>query len=189
MDGRHAASARRGRDVVLVHGTPTSSVIWDGVTSRLSGKYRFHLFDLPGYGQPEKFDGQDVRLRSFAKVLAELIRFKGLKAPILISHDFGMATVFGCHLIEGTPVKAICISDGVVLSPWGTPFSRHPPRSQQRGHLRGGPGIRSSGDARSPHAYRDGQNTTRGYRGSADRPVAWRRRPKGILPADRAIRL
>lgn len=113
-----------GPDVVLVHGTPTSSVVWDGVVGRLKERYRFHLLDLPGYGQSEKFEGQEVRLRSFARVLGEWLEAKGLEDPILVGHDFGAGTVLGAHLIEKVPVTAICVSDGVVLSPWGTPFSR-----------------------------------------------------------------
>ncbi len=113
-----------GPDVVLVHGTPTSSIVWDGVVARLKERYRFHLLDLPGYGQSAKFEGQEVRLRSFARVLAEWLEAKGLDNPILVGHDFGGGTVFGAHLIEKVPVTAICVSDGVVLSPWGTPFSR-----------------------------------------------------------------
>ena len=113
-----------GPDVVLVHGTPTSSITWDGVVTRLKDRYRFHLLDLPGYGQSAKFEGQEVRLQSFARVVAEWLAAKGLEKPILVGHDFGAGSVFGAHLIEGVEVSAICISDGVVLSPWGTPFSR-----------------------------------------------------------------
>jgi pimeloyl-ACP methyl ester carboxylesterase len=114
-----------GIDVVLVHGTPTSSVVWGGVIQRLQHKYRFHVLDLPGYGQSDKFEDQDVRLRSFARVLNEWVQQLGLDNPILVGHDFGAATVFGAHLVEKLPVRAICVSDGVVLSPWGTAFSRH----------------------------------------------------------------
>lgn len=114
-----------GPDVVLVHGTPTSSVVWGGVVERLKHKYRFHLLDLPGYGQSEMSEDQNVRLRSFALVLTEFVQELGIDNPILVGHDFGAATVFGAHLVEKLPVRAICISDGVVLSPWGTAFSRH----------------------------------------------------------------
>jgi pimeloyl-ACP methyl ester carboxylesterase len=114
-----------GSDVVLVHGTPTSSVVWGGVIERLQHKYRFHILDLPGYGQSEMSEDQEVRLRSFARVLTEFVGEIGINAPILVGHDFGAATVFGAHLVEKLPVRAICISDGVVLSPWGTSFSRH----------------------------------------------------------------
>ena len=114
-----------GPDVVLVHGTPVSSIIWHGVVKRLQHKYRFHLLDLPGYGASEKFEAQDVRLRSFARVLAEWLTERDLAEPVLVGHDFGGATVMGAHLKEKATAKAICVSDGVVLSPWGTPFSRH----------------------------------------------------------------
>ena len=73
-DSFHASSGRvayrsdgEGQDMVLVHGTPTNSVIWARVAARLSGRYRLHLLDLPGYGASEKFDGQEVRLRQVAQ--------------------------------------------------------------------------------------------------------------------------
>lgn len=111
--------------MVLVHGTPVSALIWQPVVRRLAGRYRFRLLDLPGYGRSAKFEGQEVRLRSFARVLAEWMHALGLVDPVLVGHDFGAATVLGANLVEGFPVSAICIGDGVVLSPWGTPFSRH----------------------------------------------------------------
>jgi len=114
-----------GKDVVLVHGTPTNACIWYDTLQFLQSEYRVHLFDLPGYGESEKFESQDVRLRSFAKTLAELITHLGLNKPHLVGHDFGAATVLGAHLIEKIDVASITIIDGVVLNPWGTPFSRH----------------------------------------------------------------
>ncbi len=114
-----------GPDVVLVHGTPANSVLWTAVIERLRGHYRIHWLDLPGYGASEKFAGQEVRLRSFARALAEFLAERGLDAPHLVGHDFGAATVLGAHLVENRPVASITVADGVVLSPWGTPFSRH----------------------------------------------------------------
>lgn len=114
-----------GPDVVLVHGTPTSSVIWEQVVARLADRYRLHVLDLPGYGRSAQFEGQDVRLRSLARALAEWLEWKDLLDPVLVGHDFGAAAVLGAHLAEGSPAAGLCVVDGVVLSPWGTPFSRH----------------------------------------------------------------
>lgn len=113
-----------GADVVLVHGTPTSSVVWRQVLARLSDSYRLHVLDLPGYGQSAKFEGQDVRLRALARSLAGWLDHMGLDQPVLVGHDFGAATVLGAHLVEGSPARAVAIADGVVLSPWGTAYSR-----------------------------------------------------------------
>lgn len=114
-----------GPDVVLVHGTPASSVIWEGVIARLGERYRLHYLDLPGYGASDKFEGQEVRLRSFARALAELLCDRGLVDAHLVGHDFGAATVMGAHLIEGVSVASLTVADGVLLGPWGTPYSRH----------------------------------------------------------------
>lgn len=114
-----------GPDVLLVHGTPTSSLIWRGVIDRQKSAYRLHYLDLPGYGVSEKFKGQEVRLRAFARVLREFVEHLGLERPHLVGHDFGAATVFGAHLVEGVAVRSITIADGVVLNPWGTPYSLH----------------------------------------------------------------
>lgn len=114
-----------GPELILVHGTPTSSLVWEGVIERLQDRYRIYYLDLPGYGASEKFEGQEVRLRSFARALREFIVDRGLDRPFLVGHDFGAATVMGAHLIEEVPVAAIIVANGVLLSPWGTPFSRH----------------------------------------------------------------
>ncbi|WP_175443078.1 alpha/beta fold hydrolase [Halofilum ochraceum] len=114
-----------GPDVVLVHGTPTSSIIWNEVIERLQGRYRIHVLDLPGYGQSAQYEGQEVRLRSFARILAEFLVDRGLNHPHLVGHDFGAAAVMGAHLIEGRAAASITVADGVLLGPWGTPYSRH----------------------------------------------------------------
>lgn len=112
-----------GSDVVLVHGTPFQSAVWRPLIELLSKDYRIHWLDLPGYGGSDKFDGQDVRLRSFTKVLAEWLDFIELDNCHLVGHDFGAATVLGVVTIEGFKAKSLSIIDGVVLNPWGTEYS------------------------------------------------------------------
>lgn len=118
-------SLGHGPAVVLVHGTPASSLLWREIAPKLAETRTVYIYDLPGYGESEKYEGQQVRLRDQAAVLAELVGQWGLEAPDLIGHDFGAATVLGAHLVEGVPVRSLAVIDGVVLSPWGTPFSRH----------------------------------------------------------------
>jgi len=113
-----------GPDAVLVHGTPASSIVWRGVIDRLHQRYRIHYLDLPGYGASEKFAGQEVRLRSFARALREFLDDRRLDAAHLVGHDFGAAAVMGAHLVEGAPVASLTVADGVLLGPWGTPYSR-----------------------------------------------------------------
>jgi pimeloyl-ACP methyl ester carboxylesterase len=112
-----------GAPVILVHGTPTSSFVWSKVAPRLAESRQVIVYDLPGYGASDKFAGQDVRLRTQAKVLGELLRHLGVARPHLVGHDFGAATVLGAHLAERVEVASLTIIDGVALNPWGTPYS------------------------------------------------------------------
>jgi pimeloyl-ACP methyl ester carboxylesterase len=113
-----------GAPLVLVHGTPSWSYLWREVAPRLAKKFQVFVYDLAGYGHSEQRDGQDVRLRTHARVLAELLRHWGLDNAHLIGHDFGGATVMGAHLVEGVPVRSITVVDAVVLNPWGTAYAR-----------------------------------------------------------------
>jgi pimeloyl-ACP methyl ester carboxylesterase len=112
-----------GAPVVLVHGTPSSSFVWQKVWPRLSDRWQVITYDLAGYGASDKYADQDVRLRTQARVLAELIAHLGLERPHLVGHDFGAATILGAHLAEDVPVTSLTIIDGVTLNPWGTAYS------------------------------------------------------------------
>ena len=97
-----------GVPLVLVHGTPSSSFVWEKVVPRLAERWQVITYDLAGYGTSDKYPEQDVRLRTQARVLAELIRHLGLARP---------------HLVEDVPVASLTVIDGVTLNPWGTPYS------------------------------------------------------------------
>ncbi|MEZ5833883.1 MAG: alpha/beta hydrolase [Dongiaceae bacterium] len=113
----------KGVPIVLTHGTPSSSFVWDKVWPRLASRWQVVTYDLAGYGRSEMHPDQDVRLRSQARVLAELIDHLDLRRPHLVGHDFGAATVLGAHLAEEVAVESLTVIDGVTLNPWGTPYA------------------------------------------------------------------
>ena len=112
-----------GAPIVLVHGSPSSSFVWDRIWPRLCDRWQVVTYDLAGYGASDKYAEQDVRMRTQAKVLAELVAHLGLTRPHLVGHDFGAAIALGAHLVENVPVGSLTIIDGVTLNPWGTPYS------------------------------------------------------------------
>src|SRR5438093_894630 len=70
--------------VVLLHGTPFSSYVWRGIAPALAHRHRVYVWDMPGYGASEKFEGQDVSLAAEAGVFGELLGAWGLIDPIVI---------------------------------------------------------------------------------------------------------
>lgn len=125
----HGRYVRYGRDgtgpaVVLVHGTPWSSFNLRHIIKGLSHEFTVYYFDLLGYGQSEKSEG-DVSLGVQNQVLDELIDHWELDCPFIVGHDFGGATILRNHLIDRRDFRKIVLIDPVAISPWGSPFFLH----------------------------------------------------------------
>ncbi len=114
-----------GSPVVLVHGTPSRSRIWRGVVPRLAERHAVYVYDLPGFGESERYEGQDVSIAAQGRVLAELVEAWGLEDPAVAGHDIGGGIVLRAHLLEGVAFGKISLLDAVVLTPWGTPALGH----------------------------------------------------------------
>jgi pimeloyl-ACP methyl ester carboxylesterase len=114
-----------GPPLVLVHGTPFSSVVWRGIAPHLARRRRVYYFDLLGYGRSEMRDGQDVSLGVQNRLFAALLDHWGLQQPDVVAHDFGGATVLRAMLLNTRAYRTLSLIDPVALAPWGSPFVRH----------------------------------------------------------------
>lgn len=114
-----------GPPIVLVHGTPWSSYNWRELIPALSSWYTVYYYDLLGYGQSEKNPEGDVSLGIQNKVLAELLDYWELKAPIIIGHDFGGTTALRTNLLEKRDFQKMILIDPVAIAPWGSSFFVH----------------------------------------------------------------
>ena len=114
-----------GPPLVLVHGTPTNSYLWRNIALRLADRFSIYTFDLLGFGQSGRKDGQDVSIPAQARLLAELVETLGLRAPSVAGHDIGGAIALRAHLLEGVPFGCIALIDSVALRPWITPTTSH----------------------------------------------------------------
>ena len=121
-----------GPPLVLVHGTPSSSVIWRDVAPGLARSRRVHVFDLLGFGASEQHVDRRLSVAVHGEVLAELLAQWELQAPALVGHDIGGATVLRAHLVEGAAVERLALVDAVVLRPWITDRTRQMQRELDR---------------------------------------------------------
>ena len=119
-----------GPPLVLVHGTPTSTHIWRKVAPWLARDFTVYVYDLPGYGQSEKSDGQDVSMGAQGRVLADLLQQWDLDAPRIAAHDIGGGIALRAHLLHGARIGRLALLDTLAMRPrggglWGTTWSRH----------------------------------------------------------------
>jgi len=114
-----------GPPLVLVHGTPWSSFNWRHLLPALSNWFTVYYYDLLGYGQSEKKEGQNVSLGIQNEILKELLQEWQLDNPYIVGHDFGGTTVLRAHLLNNVNFKKIILVDPVAIEPWGSPFFSH----------------------------------------------------------------
>lgn len=114
-----------GPPIVLVHGTPSWSYLWRNVVPVLARHATVYLFDLLGYGDSERREGNDISITAQARLLGELLDYWRVDTPAIAGHDIGGAIVLRTHLIEQRAFRCIALLDAVVFSPWITPTTRH----------------------------------------------------------------
>jgi pimeloyl-ACP methyl ester carboxylesterase len=113
-----------GPVVVLCHGTPWSSELWDGAAASLAPAWTVYRFDMIGYGRSEQRAGQDVSLDAQGALFADLLDHWRLERPAVVAHDFGGAVSLRAHILHGRPFSSMTLVDVVALAPWGSPFFR-----------------------------------------------------------------
>lgn len=103
-EGREIRYGRSGEGppLVLVHGTPWSSFNLRHLIRQLSGQYTVYFFDLLGYGQSCKTEG-DVSLGVQNNVMDRLLTYGELDNPVVVGHDVGGATALRTHLLNHRP--------------------------------------------------------------------------------------
>ncbi|KHL18526.1 pimeloyl-ACP methyl ester carboxylesterase [Mumia flava] len=126
-DGRTIAwdVAGSGPPVVLCHGTPWSSYVWEEYGDALvAAGCTVYRWDMPGYGASSKNPDHRVGLDVQGEAFAAMLRSWGLERPHVIAHDIGGAVALRAHLLHGAPYASLCLVDVVALRPWGSPFFR-----------------------------------------------------------------
>lgn len=81
-----------GKPVILIHGTPSSSLIWRNIyPSLVENGFKVHVFDLLGFGLSERpwNPKVDTSMSSQVPVLEGLLEHWGLDQTHVIAHDIG----------------------------------------------------------------------------------------------------
>lgn len=107
-----------GDPVVLVHGTPYSSLLWRDIAPALALTRRVFVFDLLGYGQSDQHEGQDLSIAAQAKVLRSLLDHWDLPDASLVAHDIGGAVTLRSVLLEGADCRDLTLFDAVSGGEW-----------------------------------------------------------------------
>jgi pimeloyl-ACP methyl ester carboxylesterase len=107
-----------GDPVVLVHGTPYSSLLWRDIAPALARTRTVFVFDHLGFGQSDQREGQDLSLAAHARNLAQLLDHWELSCPSVVAHDIGGAVALRTLLLEERNYRDLTLFDAVSGGDW-----------------------------------------------------------------------
>jgi pimeloyl-ACP methyl ester carboxylesterase len=80
-----------GHPIVLVHGSFTSSHLWQDVLPRLPKGHRVLVLDLLGHGRSDPPGSTSMTVAAHADRLAQLLDVMGVREAMLVGHGMGAA--------------------------------------------------------------------------------------------------
>lgn len=78
-----------GRDVVLIHGNPSSTYTWRKVIEPLAARYRVHAIDLPGFGFSDKPVDASYTAAWLARQVVGYLDAAGIERAVLVGNSMG----------------------------------------------------------------------------------------------------
>ena len=110
----------RGTPVLLLHGFPTTHLLWQNVVPALAAAgLRSIVPDLVGFGQSQAEEGLDIQMRNQARWMFRLLDALRLdQRPVLVAHDIGtaVAQLMAAHAPER--IRGLVLIDGVYADQW-----------------------------------------------------------------------
>jgi pimeloyl-ACP methyl ester carboxylesterase len=109
----------KGRDVLLIHGSPGSLEDWSPLFESLSGSFRLTAYDRPGHGYSG--DAGQYSLETNADFALALIDALRLEHVIVVGHSSGGATALAMALRAPAKVDAYMTLDSATYTPSRAP--------------------------------------------------------------------
>lgn len=107
-----------GQTMVLLHGIPTDSRLWDSMIPYLEPYYSVYAFDLLGFGRSEKLDSTKLDLRSQAEFFLDVFKELSLKEITIVGHDIG-GGIAQIMAVESPKVfKSMVLMDSACYDSW-----------------------------------------------------------------------
>lgn len=110
-----------GSPVILVHGIPTSNLLWRKVMPELAKTHKVLAHDMLNYGKSDKPADANVSIEAQSRLLVKFMDELGLESADIVAHDIGggVAQIFAVNYPER--VKKLVLIDTVCFDSWPIP--------------------------------------------------------------------
>lgn len=110
-----------GYPVILIHGIPTSNLMWRNIMPEMAKTRRVIAPDLLNYGQSDKPDDANVSIEAQSRLIIKLMSQLGLNRADIVAHDIGggVAQLIAVNYPE--KVRKLVLIDSVSFDSWPIP--------------------------------------------------------------------
>lgn len=123
IDGHRIAYNQlgEGRPVLLIHGIPTSSLLWRKVMPELATTHQVFAPDLLNYGKSDKPADANVSIEAQSRLIVKLMDQLGLKSADIVAHDIGGGVAQLIAVNHPERVQKLVLIDTVCFDSWPIP--------------------------------------------------------------------
>jgi 2-hydroxymuconate-semialdehyde hydrolase len=110
-----------GSPVVLIHGIPTSHLLWRKIMPELAKTHRVFAPDLLNYGKSDKPADANVSIEAQSRLIVKFMDQLGLKAADIVAHDIGGGVAQLIAVNYPDRVRKLVLIDSVCFDSWPIP--------------------------------------------------------------------
>lgn len=110
-----------GPTVLLIHGIPTSSLLWRNIIPVLAETHRVIAPDMLNYGKSDKPVDADVSIAAQSRLMVRLLDTLGVARADVVSHDIGGGVAQLIAVNHPQRVKRLVLSSSVSFDSWPIP--------------------------------------------------------------------
>ncbi|MDO6748163.1 alpha/beta fold hydrolase [Gilvimarinus sp. 1_MG-2023] len=123
IDGHRIAYMDQGEGpvVILLHGIPTSGLLWRNIVPTLAQSHRVIVPDMLNYGRSDKPLDSNVSIAAQSDVLLRLMDALGIRSADLVAHDIGGGVAQILATRHPERINRLVLADAVCFDSWPIP--------------------------------------------------------------------
>jgi pimeloyl-ACP methyl ester carboxylesterase len=110
-----------GTPVLLIHGIPTSSLLWRHVIPVLATTHRVIAPDMLNYGKSDKPEDADVSIAAQARLMIKVLDALGIARADVVAHDIGGGVAQIMAVNHPERIRRLALSNAVCFDSWPIP--------------------------------------------------------------------
>jgi len=110
-----------GPPVLLIHGIPTSSLLWRDIIPVLAETHRVIAPDMLNYGKSDKPADADVSIAAQSRLMVKVLDALGIPRADVVAHDIGGGVAQLMAVNHPERIKKLVLSNAVCFDSWPIP--------------------------------------------------------------------